>query len=263
MLSDYMLFDRSTSTKKVLALGFYNRKNLGDDMYVPILQHLFPNIQCECLDDVHEVPSDVEVLLVAGGDVVNSYFILTAPTVPHAPRAATTLRVGVCLAQPAFVNNPSLLENACDKIHALLQKYPAKVLLIPFNTGRNPTESDLVVNANVTALYTTKYGVEPRLSSFSPSSDEEILSLFSTLDLAVCMRYHSCVFSLIQGTRFVALYATNKIDSLLWDTDNSKYGYRLPVDADFKPTAIDTDCVMQLIEARLGDSSLSNLPNVI
>lgn len=67
----------------ILVLGFYDRKNLGDESY----KHAFPrllgdfygdtrvNIQFKCTDDIDKLPSDIDVVICGGGDIINNYFM--------------------------------------------------------------------------------------------------------------------------------------------------------------------------------------------
>ena len=69
----------TTVTKSnIVVLGFYNRKNLGDDLFQYILTHHFSaQYQLTFInpDDVDELPSPVDVIVVGGGDLINDYFM--------------------------------------------------------------------------------------------------------------------------------------------------------------------------------------------
>ena len=63
---------------KITLLGFYNRKNTGDDAYVECFKSLFPpNIRIDyyCMDDIEEIPSDTTIIVCGGGDIINDYFM--------------------------------------------------------------------------------------------------------------------------------------------------------------------------------------------
>jgi hypothetical protein len=66
---------------KTLILGFYNRKNLGDDTYVHALPRVLKpvgEIYFQNMDDIQEIPNDVNVVVIGGGDVINEYFMKKA-----------------------------------------------------------------------------------------------------------------------------------------------------------------------------------------
>lgn len=63
----------------VLVLGFYDRFNLGDEAYKQAIPLAFDraraNFTFACMDDVITVPAEVDIVIVGGGDVINSYFM--------------------------------------------------------------------------------------------------------------------------------------------------------------------------------------------
>jgi hypothetical protein len=63
--------------KRLLALGFFGRGNLGDQVYPLVLQCKLSNFEvtCACTDDISEVPPGTDAILVGGGDVVNPFFM--------------------------------------------------------------------------------------------------------------------------------------------------------------------------------------------
>lgn len=65
------------SNDKYLILGYFNRGNLGDEAYIPAYKIIFPNnnLVFVSVEDVESVPDDVSVVVVAGGDVINPYFV--------------------------------------------------------------------------------------------------------------------------------------------------------------------------------------------
>ena len=64
----------------ILILGFYDRKNFGDDNYKYIFQKLFGknskyNINVICSDDCTHIPYNTHLLIIGGGEILNEYFI--------------------------------------------------------------------------------------------------------------------------------------------------------------------------------------------
>lgn len=60
-----------------LVLGFYDRKNLGDDAYKLAMPRLFPNTTLDFLsmDDATSIPDSYDAVICGGGDIINSYFM--------------------------------------------------------------------------------------------------------------------------------------------------------------------------------------------
>lgn len=154
------------------------------------------------------------------------------------------LRIGICLAQPVFYRNqhaPRIMQDlirTCIDIqyyvtNTLASKNIMKSIewhLIPFNCSRSSKlESDWEA---INLFLQLSRHVEPELSGVrmvDPDMLEAktgaLLSLGEALyeyvsnevDMMVCMRYHSVMFSLVSGTPFVALYGSTKINNCLKD----------------------------------------------
>lgn len=66
---------------KVLVLGYYNRKNIGDDMFSFIFRKYFEKhwpeatLMIKNTDDLEVIPADVNVVVCGGGDLINNYFM--------------------------------------------------------------------------------------------------------------------------------------------------------------------------------------------
>ena len=61
---------------KILVLGYYNRFNLGDEMFKETLPLLFPTSKCTfvCTDDFHGNINKYDAIVCGGGDIINDYF---------------------------------------------------------------------------------------------------------------------------------------------------------------------------------------------
>lgn len=62
----------------ILVLGYYNRQNLGDDLFQHILTKRFSNHRFEFLnpdDAIYVSSSNPDIILVGGGDLINNYFM--------------------------------------------------------------------------------------------------------------------------------------------------------------------------------------------
>lgn len=66
---------------KILILGYYDRQNIGDDMFKFVFKRYFDenwpncNILIKNTDDINKIPDDVNLIICGGGDLVNSYFM--------------------------------------------------------------------------------------------------------------------------------------------------------------------------------------------
>jgi len=62
----------------ILVVGFYNRSNLGDDMFMEIIPKFFENgynLKFETIDDIDYNSLDIfDSVIVGGGDLINNYF---------------------------------------------------------------------------------------------------------------------------------------------------------------------------------------------
>jgi polysaccharide pyruvyl transferase WcaK-like protein len=65
----------------ILVLGFYNRKNIGDDAYMIALPQVLQgakDIQFKSMDDTTNIPDDIDIVICGGGDIMNDYFMVKA-----------------------------------------------------------------------------------------------------------------------------------------------------------------------------------------
>ena len=74
---DRLIKENNISNEIILILGFFNRGNIGDQAFIQPYKMLFPNniLHFESIDDVHNIPSETSVVIIAGGDVINDYFM--------------------------------------------------------------------------------------------------------------------------------------------------------------------------------------------
>lgn len=61
----------------LMILGFFNRGNIGDQAYVVPYQTLFSDYDLTfiSIDDLIQIPANIDAVIVAGGDVINDYFM--------------------------------------------------------------------------------------------------------------------------------------------------------------------------------------------
>lgn len=72
-------FSQPTNKTNILILGFYNRANLGDESYKIAFKQIFPSksysLTFSCTDDIHHIPSNTDIIVCGGGDIINEYFM--------------------------------------------------------------------------------------------------------------------------------------------------------------------------------------------
>ena len=61
---------------KILILGYYDRANLGDEMFKITIPNFFPNCKLFfiCVDDFKGGLNDYQAIICGGGDIINDYF---------------------------------------------------------------------------------------------------------------------------------------------------------------------------------------------
>jgi hypothetical protein len=67
--------------RKILVIGYYHRKNLGDDVFEYVLTNYFKTnwpyaeYNIVSIDDLVEIPLDTSLVIFGGGDLINDYFM--------------------------------------------------------------------------------------------------------------------------------------------------------------------------------------------
>jgi polysaccharide pyruvyl transferase WcaK-like protein len=163
-----------------------------------------------------------------------------AMSIPFIPRPSgkprKVRRIGLCLAQPLFNNNPNegtIISNIVNAFSSFQSTTKFEIILLPFNTHELSTlENDKIISEKMSAALT----IANIKATIKIITDSKAMLEFigNEIDLIVCMRYHSVVFSAMTKTPFVALYMSQKIDSLLTDLSyDPACCYKLPFDDNF------------------------------
>jgi len=66
------------NNENILIIGYYDRKNIGDECYknaFPILFNNVKSIKFVCSDDIKSIPEDITTIICGGGDIINDYFM--------------------------------------------------------------------------------------------------------------------------------------------------------------------------------------------
>jgi len=106
------------------------------------------------------------------------------------------------------------------------------IVFLPYNTSAiiedecENAENDILIHRDVVKNMQSKTGftnIEYTLSVY------ETLGIYDFCKASICMRFHSCLFSLYKKVPFLAIYTTRKIRNFLEDI-NWEYGIEMNVD---------------------------------
>ena len=316
----------------VLVLGFYDRQNAGDEMYKIAIPRIFSDTRTKfvfvCMDDIKEIPDNIEFVICGGGDIINHYFMqkaeklfatytgrvyafsvgipynseakylhmfdhvfvrskteyaiaskeVGAKNVTYLPDASFSLiksqtqtnvskttNIALCLAQPAFHNNPQK-DNLLDAITtALVKLYRYKpnirITLMTFNYFKASTlENDYVVND---AIYEKLRNKD--IPVMYPKDLDDPLLIFqkiSTMDIVIGMRYHSILFGIINRKTVIPIYCTPKIEKIIPDLSNNIFGsLKFDTNAKGMPTFISHDILYATLKDALTNNAKYKLPD--
>lgn len=264
---------------KIVILGFYNRKNTGDNAYIECFDFLlreFSNKEYYCMDDINEIPNDTTIVVCGGGDIINAYFMEKARRllanftghvyaisvgIPYpedakyltmfdhvvvrsqkdyeiASNAIGDMNVDVCadithlmniwratpvyrknkrvyalcLAQPVFKAYPHIFEDVVTVLRQVVALHnDIEIHLLPFNYNeQNPYECDVLLNDQLKQAVPDL--IIPKLSEYTPWTLLNYIN--EKVDVCICMRYHSLMFSIISRTPCVTFHNSPKITKL-------------------------------------------------
>jgi hypothetical protein len=137
-------------------------------------------------------------------------------------RTTAIHRVGICLAQSvydkdrpenyhAIVNTlAQFLDQVCEGKEE--EGTFTELIFIPFNTFINREENDTVINRNV---YKKMKRKQHGTFITEKLSEKDLLHLFSTLDIVICMRFHAHMMASIAGKPFLSLVISGKVNKFL------------------------------------------------
>lgn len=228
-----------------------------DARYLDVFDHVFVRSR-ECFDlAVRRVGADNVTLMP---DLVFTFpWNRSLPPPDGGARARGALqqrqplRLGLCLAQPVFAaagdQRGSMVHAFADMLARVSDQFPSSGVefhLIPFNTGKNPAETDLAINSDLHAsLMSQRPDVRcvkraPAAGADDEQRVRETRAAMSAMDGIVCMRFHSIVFSLLESKPFFVLHTTHKvrkaIDDLSLADGCACFSHELPKDASDAPS---------------------------
>jgi polysaccharide pyruvyl transferase WcaK-like protein len=143
--------------------------------------------------------------------------------------------------------NKKLLSNICEIIKNLSVNY--NVHLIPFDTSKNPDNSDVNLLDNIKKCL----GDLEKVKYVQKQSTYEMIEYYKNLDIVIGGRFHSIILSIITQTPFISLYASSKIENLKSDLllESSSFNNlftKLKIDNDDLPMTIDEQDLLNKLE---------------
>lgn len=190
------------------------------------------------------------------GEVNVSYYPDLATLLPFNKKINMNLQdnndfnIGLCLAQPYFANNQfsfNLINDLCDTLKTIKDTHNnIKFHLIPFNQNiGNVFECDELLNNHIYNKLINEHEIDSKdiVLCTNLTTPTDIVNYISNkIDLSLCMRYHSVIFSLMTNTPFIPLYCSRKIANVLKDIIiNDNVDVTMVVDNHFKPIHFDKD----------------------
>lgn len=174
--------------------------------------------------------------------------------------AQKRFRIGICLAQPFFHNNPKH-DELMDSIVKCIQEIEASSRiqiewhLVAFNTNlKNKTEGDAFAIEELLKRFDGRC-----MKHYVVVDDMEVSNAIAyineSLDMTICMRFHSVMFSLLTATPFVALLSSTKIVGVMQDVDCLEENGVAVVkdDCTYMPTSFDSRSLVEKTLAIIRD----------
>jgi len=110
----------------------------------------------------------------------------------------------------------TIITNLCKFIEwAIDENY--HIMLLPFNTNKdNSYENDMIINQDI-IKNTSPTNLEHITNIDVTLSEIELQNIMKYVDVSMCMRFHSVLFSIYNNVPFIPIYTTRKIHNLLLD----------------------------------------------
>ena len=139
----------------------------------------------------------------------------------------------------------TIITNLCKFIEwSIDQNY--HIILLPFNTNQdNSYENDMLINQDI-IKNTSSENLEHITNIDKTLSEIELQNIMKYIDVSICMRFHSVLFSIYNNVPFIPIYTTRKIHNLLLDLGWG-YSYQLPVNEKFIPIDLDEEILEDLL----------------
>lgn len=173
------------------------------------------------------------------------------------------VKIAICLAQPMFYNNDTLLMPIVKSLLKLYKKHRnIEYHFIAFNYSENEVESDSIINEKIYNKLVEKNKEVPVFLHTELCSARDIMDFLNTCSFSLCSRYHSVVFSSIVGLPCVALYSSSKVHNFILDNANgSIIPVKLDVDNEYRPIVTDSNILSTALFRALSES-LNNVLHI-
>ncbi len=163
--------------------------------------------------------------------------------------------IGVCLASPLLRAKPHVMEALVSALIEVLTIHPySKLHFLAFNTNTaSVKECDVLVMKEVhdiIALRDDAFRSRMTLHDHAckPLDADKMINKLATMDMVVCMRFHSVMFSYMANTPFVTLSETKKIRTLL---DDMQYEKQFVVNT--AQASLDREQIVRAVDAMMSD----------
>lgn len=145
--------------KNVQVVGWYHRKNLGDDVFEYVFKKFFENEYPTCnyniknINEIEKISNDTDVVLFGGGDLINDYFMKKFWTITDNAKQYPVYAVSIGIPYPKLIDE-GYLDSFDYIIHRnqtdngeLVEKYgdqrvkhfPDLAMLLPKYSDKNAT----------------------------------------------------------------------------------------------------------------------------
>ena len=165
-------------------------------------------------------------------------------------------KIGVCLAQPLLYENPDAESSIINSLHKIAINHPdLEFHFLNFNHGIiNQKESDVLASSRVCCSLSVSNKME--IHDDKEGDVYELMKFIcNDIDIMICMRYHSVMFSILTNTPFLPIYCSSKIGNLVADLKSQEFDIvdlKLDHDNAYKPLGGFEDslvnCFCELLE---------------
>jgi hypothetical protein len=223
--------------------------------------HIFDHVFVRSREDYKLACAEIGLLNVTYCPDITTF-------IPMKPKPINTntniIRVGVCLAQPLFYNNPKktvIVNSLCNALIRFSNEMQSQDKIVQYNfiafnfCESSTQECDQVIN-NLISKQLDNAAIHVQQHHDLQTPQQIIDFINESTDMTLCMRYHSVMFSLLTNTPFVPLYLSKKIDNLLKDVSyREEIACKLEPDTKYRPKLIDEDRLFESLKhvsSRLG-----------
>ena len=128
-----------------------------------------------------------------------------------------------------FIERLSNFTHTCKTACGYFDVPLYKIYLIPFCTDGKINHDDRLINQDIYNNLIDNDVLCDNIKLVETATKiEDILTLFDSLHITICTRFHAHMFSVLTKTPMLSIYSTRKVDNLLDELDEDDYAYKLP-----------------------------------